>query len=98
MENKPDWEAIAKRLPKIDDTRIQTAKLSDMDFWMLRAAARVKKRGMAADSASLLSASIRRLSPEWCELIAFQAAQENLTFEQMFIKLCTEDTRNSGET
>jgi hypothetical protein len=93
MTQQPDWEAIAKRLPKIDDTRIQTAKLADMDYWMLRAAARVKKRGMAADSASLLSASIRRLSPEWCELIAFQAAQEGLSVEDMFVKLCVDNVQ-----
>lgn len=96
MQEKPDWGAIAVRLPKVDDTRIQTGKLADMDFWMLKAAARVKKRGIAADAVSLLSASIRRLSNEWCELIAFQAAQEGLSFEDMFIKLCTEDTKKES--
>jgi len=85
--NNINWEEIASKLPKIDDTRIQTAKLSDMDYWMLKAAAAVKKRGVAADSASLLSASVRRLTPEWCEMIAFQAAQEGISFEEMFIRL-----------
>ncbi|OYE02783.1 hypothetical protein [Nostoc sp. 'Peltigera membranacea cyanobiont' 232] len=85
--NNINWEEIASKLPKIDDTRIQTAKLSDMDYWMLKAAAAVKKRGVAADSASLLSASVRRLTSEWCELIAFQAAQEGISFEEMFIRL-----------
>lgn len=84
-----NWSEIAARLPKIDDTRIQTAKLSDMDYWMLKAAAAAKKRGVAADSASLLSASARRLAPEWCELIAFQAAQEGVSFEEMFVRLAT---------
>ncbi|WP_375495316.1 hypothetical protein [uncultured Nostoc sp.] len=86
-----NWDEIASKLPKIDDTRIQTAKLSDMDFWVLKAAAAVKKRGVAADSASLLSASIRRLTPEWCELIAFQAAQEGISFEEMFVKLAARE-------
>ncbi|QKQ75667.1 hypothetical protein [Nostoc sp. TCL240-02] len=85
----PNWDEIAARLPKIDDTRVQTAKLADMDYWVLKAAAAVKKRGMAADSASLLSASVRRLTPEWCELIAFQASQEGLSFEEMFVRLAT---------
>lgn len=89
--NKIDWEAIASRLPKQEDTRIQTAKIAEMDFWVLKAAAAVKKRGVAADSASLLSASIRRLAPEWCELIAFQAAQEGLSFEEMFVRLASGD-------
>lgn len=84
-----EWDAIAQRLPKIEDTRVQTAKLADMDFWMLKAAAAAKKRAIANDSASLLSASIRRLSPEWCELIAFAAAQENVSFEDMFVRLAT---------
>ncbi len=84
-----NWGEIASKLPKLDDTRIQTAKLSDMDYWMLKAAAAAKKRGVAADTASLLSASVRRLSSEWCELIAFQAAQEGISFEDMFVKLAT---------
>jgi hypothetical protein len=88
MENI-DWEEIASKLPHIEDTRIQTAKLADMDYWVLKATAAVKKRGVAADSSSLLSASIRRLTPEWCELIAFQAAQEKISFEEMFIRLAT---------
>ncbi|AUB37456.1 hypothetical protein COO91_03401 [Nostoc flagelliforme CCNUN1] len=87
--NNVDWEAIAARLPQVEDTRVHTAKLADMDFWILKAAAAVKKRGVAADSASLLSASIRRLTPEWCELIAFQAAQEGVSFEEMFVRLAT---------
>lgn len=43
MPREIDWDAIAKRLPKVEDTRIQTAKLADMDYWMLKAAAKAKK-------------------------------------------------------
>ncbi len=90
MARDIDWDVIAKRLPKVEDTRIQTAKLADMDYWMLKAAAKAKKRTLANDSASLISASIRRLSPEWIELIAFLAAQDGITFEEEFIALASD--------
>jgi hypothetical protein len=85
--NSIDWSAIASKLPKMEDTRVQTSKVSDLDYWILKAAAKAKGRSMAMDSASLLSASIRRLSPEWCDLIAFAAAQEGKTFEEKFVEL-----------
>lgn len=88
-----DWEDIASKLPNKEDTRVQTAKMASMDYWLLKAAASAKKRGLAADAASLLSASVRRLKDEWCEIIAFQAAQEGISFEEMFVKLVEKDPR-----
>lgn len=92
-----NWEEIAQKLPQASDTRVQSSRLADMDFWLLKAAARAKKRDMAKDSASLLSASIRRLKDEWCELIAFEAAQKGVSFEDMFVMLATGESVLTSE-
>lgn len=86
-----DWEAIASRLPKLEDTRMQSGKLSDRDYWILKAGSASKKRQLAPDVASLLTAQVRRFEDEWFKNIAFQAAQEGITFEEMFIRLAAGD-------
>lgn len=84
-----DWEAIAKQLPKSEDTRIQSGRLADRDYWILKAGTASKKRQLAPDTASLLTAQVRRFEDEWFKNIQFQAAQAGITFEEMFIRLAT---------
>lgn len=82
-----DWNAIASRLPKVEDTRIQTGKLADRDYWILKAGCASKKRQLAPDAASLITAQVRRWEQSWVDNIEFMAQQEGITFEEMFIKL-----------
>jgi hypothetical protein len=82
-----DWNAIASRIAKVEDTRIQTGKIADRDFWILKAGCASKKRQLATDAASLLTAQIRRWEQSWIDNIEFMAKQEGVTFEEMFIRL-----------
>lgn len=83
---KIDWEAIGSRLPE-SDTRLHTPRLPQREFWMLKAGCAALERKMTHQVQSLLVAQIRRLWPEWAQDIAFLAAQNGCSFEEMFVRL-----------
>ena len=87
--NEVDWEAIASRLPAVEDTRVQSGKLSLRDYYILKAGTASKRRQLAPDVASLVTTQIRRWEQSWFENIAFEAKQRGITFEEMFIQFAT---------
>lgn len=82
-----DWTLIASQLKKRDKTRVQTANLNERDRAMLVVIAKIKKKSLADDTASLLSAQVRKHQEAWEQMIEFAAAQEGLTPEELFVKL-----------
>lgn len=90
-ENTINWQEIAAKLPRDKETKVQPAKLPEREFWILVAATTAMKRTMAANSQSLLVSQIRRHSSEWFNNIDFLAAQEGVSFEEMFVRLCGGD-------
>lgn len=90
---EPNWSEISKRLPDDQDTRVQTARLSQREFWIFKAACVSMNRSIAANSQSLMTAQIRRHQEEWFKNIEFLAAKDGVTFEEKFVQLCLgEDT------
>lgn len=86
-----DWDAIAARLQEPNNTKIQTGAISAKDWTILKAAAAVKRQSVAALSASLLTAQIRRWETSWFESIRFKAVLAKKRFEDMFVDLVTGD-------
>jgi hypothetical protein len=88
--SKLNWSAIAKELEPRKTTRIQSSDLALRDFYVLKVMAKIKKRSMADDCASILSCAVRRLLEDWEELLIFEAAQRGITPEELFVELLKE--------
>ena len=86
-EKNINWEQIAENVPVLKDTRISTAPLTQMDYYLEKVYCSVSNRSMASDIQSLITAQIRRHRQARCEAIAFLAKQHGLTFEEAFIKI-----------
>lgn len=96
-ENAINWHEIAAKLPRDKETKVQPARLPEREFWILIAATTAMKRTVAANSQSLLVSQIRRHSTEWFNNIAFLAAQEGVSFEEMFVRLCVGDSSDDSD-
>ena len=86
-EKNINWEQIAENVPVLKDTRISTAPLTQMDYYLEKVYCSVSNRSMASDIQSLITAQIRRHKQARCEAIAFLAKQHGLTFEEAFIRI-----------
>lgn len=87
FEKDIDWGKIAENVPVLKDTRMSTAPLTQMDYYLEKVYCSVSNRSMASDIQSLVTAQIRRHKQARYEAIAFQASQYGLTFEEAFIRI-----------
>ena len=87
FEQDINWGEIAKNVPVLKDTRMSTAPLTQMDYYLEKVYCSVASRSMASDIQSLVTAQIRRHKDARCEAIAFLAKQHGLTFEEAFIRI-----------
>ena len=89
-EKDINWEKIAKNVPVLKDTRMSTAPLTQMDYYLEKVYCSVSNRSMASDIQSLITAQIRRHKQARYEAIAFLASQYGLTFEELFIRIAND--------
>ena len=87
FEKDINWEEIAKNVPVLKDTRMSTAPLAQIEYYLEKVYCSVSNRSMASDIQSLVTAQIRRHKQARCEAIAFIASQYGLTFEEAFIRI-----------
>lgn len=90
-EKDINWKEIAKRLPVAKDTRISSAHLPQIDYYFEKAWCIASNRSLAADAQSLLIDQFRRHKQARCEAIGFLASQHNLSFEEAFVRLVTDE-------
>lgn len=83
-----DWNEIARRLPPVPDTRVQTGRLSVRDWWMLKAASVALGKSISSNSQHLVGEQVQRYQDEWLENISFLAAQDGVSIEEKFVQLC----------
>ncbi|MGK7895242.1 MAG: hypothetical protein AB4372_16875 [Xenococcus sp. (in: cyanobacteria)] len=89
-EKDIDWKAIAKNLPPTKDTRILSGALSQYDYYFEKAFTNAANRSMAGDVQSLLTEQLKKHFEDRCKTIYFLASQHDLSFEEAFIRLATD--------
>jgi hypothetical protein len=77
-------------IPPIKDTRVNSGKLSQLDYIKFLLASKILNRSLSANAQSALTAYIRRNWPEHEEAIQLEAKQAGLSVEEFITKLLSE--------
>lgn len=73
--------------------RVQCGELDPMTYWWLVVGAKLRKRSLANQIQSLLTAQVARWQSEWLSLLEYEANQARITPEEMFVRLATGDDK-----
>ncbi len=89
-ETEVDWKAIAEKLPHVENTRITSGPLSQHDYYLEKAFTNAANRSLAGDVQCILTTQLKTHFDAKCRAIYFMAAQHDLSFEEAFVRLATD--------
>ena len=91
-EIKINWDWVAEHLPD-KETKVQTGVIDLADLVWLQAVSSLRKISVAALSASLLRAQVRRWRDDWGHSILIKAKAAGVPFETMLLRLAKGDEK-----
>jgi len=88
--NSIDFSSI--QIPPAKDTRVNSGKLSQLDYVKFLLASKIMNRSLSANAQSALTAYVRRNWPEYEQAIIVEANQSGMSVEDFIIKLLSESS------
>lgn len=88
--NSIDFTSI--QLPPVKDTRINSGKLSQLDYVKFLLASKIMNRSLSTNAQSALTAYVRRNWADYEQALIVEANQAGISVEDFIVKLLSESS------
>ena len=68
-------------------SRVRCSDLDSITYWWLVVGAKLRKRSLANQIQSLLTAQVARWQSDWLVILEYEAEKAGVTPEEMFVRL-----------